>query len=60
MLNFSWDYGYDDLKFQGDCAQMWVRAAAGPHLQELSLSVPYGEIYLAPSLFINCNNLVFL
>ncbi|KEH20275.1 putative F-box domain, FBD domain, leucine-rich repeat domain, L domain-containing protein [Medicago truncatula] len=42
--------------------ELWFRAATGPHLQELSLTVLNADdfVKLPPSLFINCNNLVSL
>ncbi|KAK2408261.1 FBD-associated F-box protein [Trifolium repens] len=58
-LNFSWDYGYGDVVFQCDCAEMWIRDAAGPHLQELSLHAFNNYVDLS-TLLINCTNLVSL
>ncbi|KAK2408509.1 FBD-associated F-box protein [Trifolium repens] len=53
----------DVYNFPGDCVSMWVRAAIGPHLEELSLNIPncHGDelVQLPPSL-LNCTNLVSL
>jgi hypothetical protein len=60
-LYFSWDYRY--LSYQDvsecDCAETWVRDAAGPYLQELTLDMPECYADLSPHL-INCTNLVYL
>ncbi|MCI31407.1 F-box/RNI/FBD-like domain protein, partial [Trifolium medium] len=45
-----------------DCIDMWLHAAVGPHLQELSLTSddPWVRVTLPPSLLMNCTNLVSL
>jgi hypothetical protein len=62
-LNLLWDYSGDDYDrdvTQSDCAEKWVRDAAGPYLQELRLYTPEGCFAdLSPHL-INCTNLVYL
>ncbi|AET03049.2 putative F-box domain, FBD domain, leucine-rich repeat domain, L domain-containing protein [Medicago truncatula] len=48
---------------QNNYVEMWICAATGPHLQELSLIIPsYADqiVKLSPSLFMNCSNLVSL
>ncbi|KEH19421.1 putative F-box domain, FBD domain, leucine-rich repeat domain, L domain-containing protein [Medicago truncatula] len=53
----------DVYSFPGECVYMWVRAAIGPHLEDLSLNITncHGDdmVYLPPSL-LNCTNLVSL
>ncbi|WJX88163.1 hypothetical protein P8452_70278 [Trifolium repens] len=53
----------DAYNFPSDCVYMWVRAAIGPHLEELSLNITncHGDelVQLPPSL-LNCTNLVSL
>ncbi|XP_024628280.1 FBD-associated F-box protein At4g10400 isoform X1 [Medicago truncatula] len=43
-----------------DCIQLWIHAATGPHLQELSLTVKDSAITLPPFFLLNCTNLVSL
>ncbi|GAU47088.1 hypothetical protein TSUD_369210 [Trifolium subterraneum] len=53
----------DVYKFPGDCVDMWVRAAIGPHLEELSLTISNGlgaQLVFLPHSFLNCTNLVSL
>jgi hypothetical protein len=53
----------DVYKFPGDCVDMWIRAAIGPHLEELSLTISNGygaELVPLPNSFFNCTNLVSL
>ena len=56
-----------DCQFMGNIqnnyVEMWICAATGPHLQELSLIIPsYADqfVKLSPSLLMNCSNLVSL
>lgn len=53
----------DFYNFPGECVDMWVRAAIGPHLQELDLTIDCGfgaQLVLLPPSFFNCTNLVSL
>ncbi|MCH80474.1 F-box/FBD/LRR-repeat protein [Trifolium medium] len=53
----------DVYKFPGDCVDMWIRAAIGPHLEELSLTISNGfgaQLVSLPHSFLNCTNLVSL
>ncbi|WJX87969.1 hypothetical protein P8452_70100 [Trifolium repens] len=53
----------DVYKFPGDCVDMWIRAAIGPHLEELSLTISNGygaQLVPLPNSFFNCTNLVSL
>ncbi|MCH87252.1 F-box/RNI/FBD-like domain protein, partial [Trifolium medium] len=54
----------EDFEFNGNCVDMWIRAAIGPRLEELSLMIcTYNgdqRFLLSPSLFLDCTNLVSL
>lgn len=53
----------DVYKFSGDCVDMWLRAAVGPHLEELSLDIDNSrgaQLVLLPNSFFDCTNLVSL
>ncbi|XP_058747543.1 FBD-associated F-box protein At4g10400-like [Vicia villosa] len=53
----------DFYKFSGDCIDVWLDAALGPHLEELDLTIDnaYGtRLCLLPRSFFNCTNLVSL
>jgi hypothetical protein len=53
----------DFYNFPGECVDMWVRSAIGPHLQELDLTIDCGfgaQLVLLPPSFFNCTNLVSL
>ena len=55
LLNDDW--------FRSDCFDVWVRAAIGPQLEELFVSIEYCDQdwqVLVPSSLLNCNNLVSL
>jgi hypothetical protein len=62
-LDIDCDFMSSD-RFETDCVQLWIRAATGPHLQELSLSIEYAfgvKIVNLPGCFLtNCTNLVCL
>jgi len=53
----------DVYKFSGDCVDVWVCAAIGPHLEELSLEIDNSrgaQLVLLPNSFFHCTNLVSL
>ncbi|KEH19827.1 putative F-box domain, FBD domain, leucine-rich repeat domain, L domain-containing protein [Medicago truncatula] len=53
----------DDDWFRSDCFDVWVRAAIGPQLEELFVSLEYCDEdrqVLVPSSLLNCTNLVSL
>ncbi|CAL5196960.1 unnamed protein product [Lathyrus oleraceus] len=53
----------DVYHFPGDCVDVWLHAAIGPHLEELDLTIANGlgaRLCLLPHSFLNCTNLVSL
>ncbi|WJX34829.1 hypothetical protein P8452_22902 [Trifolium repens] len=57
-LSVFWYSRYDHYS-QSDCTEKWVRDAAGPYLQKLTISICECYADLSPHL-INCTNLVYL
>jgi hypothetical protein len=56
-FNLQLEWRFEDYK----SVEMWVLAATGPHLEEMSITIMDGaDITLPPSFFVNCTNLVSL
>jgi hypothetical protein len=56
-FNLQLEWRFEDYK----SVEMWVLAATGPHLEEMSITIMDGAgITLPPSFFVNCTNLVSL
>ncbi|KAK2353701.1 FBD-associated F-box protein [Trifolium repens] len=53
---------HTDYEILDDSIKVWILAAVGPHLEEMSLTLSSGYVstILPPSFFINCTNLVSL